>query len=775
MNEGGSQLCHLTRREIPLRDNVLKVVYSKKWFSAAQRFYVVDLYSTMFGNEVNDDIEQKVFGPIDDNGSKSIRAYLKDDQSQWHHNFKNLFIYLDAQKLRTPKGLDWIRSRYPQLTQMQLMHEMQALRHLHCTLWAEGVRELVSAENSDVKFIISDHPVTVYNYACPPDSDFCKYPNDPDITLKGSQTIFPLDQNRCLILTNLEYAKNPKSVDPLEQRTNSSRMHFSMVNTINFINTRKLTADEVNHINYIIKSRSKEYIAAAKEEWLHPEDNITLGWEELRNTLLPRRNDLHLFGGEMFVKFEDGTVHYQDAFGRTTQPNKKLNKKTDESTLGRNDLCGCGSGRKYKVCCRNTPVDLRCSWSVLSIRERNIAFCNCIKDVLKLNKDKSWIDVRRDISDENIKTIYEFFSVLWPRDTDIYSLLPKADGVFRGLYSGLVDIRNIHLNALPVASFFDDFLIQNPIVNPNIVRPEFSPIKNPEIFKYQSLKDFLFFLDLEPFIDLGLINLIPNPVDFDIELMGAMMEIVTGRERKDEYVCNQDYQSSLGLILEGSLNSTAMMPRDVRVQFLIEELGYDILAAEAINNEFEKGAESNPLVLLQKTQGGSKGQFTHFNMVPNFEMGLLIAQVTGSILVTDSNSRWKQFMSAQHRNQGIANYPWADTVSSLTSIPTDTKFLNTFNKSQGHFALVRSVLKNVDQMVLNDSRDPGKLNSLAVQVNDITKRFAQNSDSLNLKRFRISNPEGGFYDANVQRLLASSSCLKYEQRVRSVYGIDLSQ
>lgn len=69
------------------------------------------------------------------------------------------FIYLDAQKLRTPKGLDWVKSKYPELIQIQLMTEMQALRTIHCTLWAEGVRELVSAEKSDVKYIkgISNH------------------------------------------------------------------------------------------------------------------------------------------------------------------------------------------------------------------------------------------------------------------------------------------------------------------------------------------------------------------------------------------------------------------------------------------------------------------------------------------------------------------------------------------------------------------------------------------------------------------------------------------
>jgi hypothetical protein len=98
------------------------------------------------------------------------------------------------------------------------MFEMQGVRMMHCTIWTEGVREIVSARDSDVKFIVSDHPVTIYNHAIPPDAKGNDYPNEPSIALKGSQTIFPLNRDFCLILTNLEYAQN-NSANPLEKRT----------------------------------------------------------------------------------------------------------------------------------------------------------------------------------------------------------------------------------------------------------------------------------------------------------------------------------------------------------------------------------------------------------------------------------------------------------------------------------------------------------------------------------------------------------------------------
>ncbi|HAS8622697.1 TPA: DUF4238 domain-containing protein [Vibrio vulnificus] len=775
MDERDNQLCHLMRRHIDLKNGETKTVYSKKWQTSAQRFYKKDLYSTFLGTEVNDEIEQKLFGPIDDNGSIAIRAFLTDDQSQWHQNFQNLFIYLDAQKLRTPKGLDWIQSKYPELTQLQLMMEMQSLRSMHCTFWAEGVRELVSAENSDVKFIVSDHPVTIYNYACSPDSELCGYPSDPDISLKGSQTIFPLDKNRCLILTNLEYAQDPDNANPLQQRTNATRIRQSMVNTIEFINSRKLTSDEVSKINYVIKSRAQSSVAAGKEEWLYPENDLTCDWADIRHVLLPPSGELHRYGGEMFAKFEDGSVHYQDAFGRITPPNDYLNKNIDEAQIGRNSLCGCGSGRKYKNCCRNVPVDLRATWDVASIRERNLAFCNCIRNVLGLDSGKTWLDVRRELSDDQISKIYGFYSSLWPRETDIYSLLPKPDGKFRGLYTGPLDVRVIGAHALPLASAFDEFLIETPVTNPNNIRPEFSPTESPSKYKYQALKDFLFMLEIEPFIGLGLVNLIPNPSEFDLSLMRAMMGMARDRARPDEIICEQDRRLYLRLSTEDLLNSIAMMPRGAKIQLLMHQFGLtEEMATESIS-ELELHAEASPLMMLQQMNAGEGGQFMQFRMGPNYEMALFVAQVTGSVIITDSNSRWRELVSAQHREQGIINYPWNDALSQLSSIPIDYQFLETLQKSQRHFAIARNLIQTADRMVLGDDRDVAKLTRLAGQARELVDQLGQVNDQLVTSSFKVLSPEGGFYDTNVQRLLAQSRCLRYDNRVRSIYGIGLPE
>src|SRR3954463_4953499 len=107
-----------------------RTVTEKEKFDAptSRAFRERDLYSTFFGTSVNDEIERRLFGAIDSKGSVAVRAFTGDDVSEWHGHFQTLFEYIDIQKIRTPKGLDWLRAQYPTLTQNELMLEMQGIR-----------------------------------------------------------------------------------------------------------------------------------------------------------------------------------------------------------------------------------------------------------------------------------------------------------------------------------------------------------------------------------------------------------------------------------------------------------------------------------------------------------------------------------------------------------------------------------------------------------------------------------------------------------------------
>jgi len=137
------QVLNLDPPRIDLPNGGSKVLRSVHLNRApANCFVEEDLYTTRFGGVINDEVERYLFGPIDRLGAAAVRAFATGDQVGIHESFQDFFSYLDAQKMRTPKGLDWIKSKYRQLTQVDLMIEMQALRQMHCTMWVEAVREI---------------------------------------------------------------------------------------------------------------------------------------------------------------------------------------------------------------------------------------------------------------------------------------------------------------------------------------------------------------------------------------------------------------------------------------------------------------------------------------------------------------------------------------------------------------------------------------------------------------------------------------------------------
>ena len=785
LSNGGEKLHYLNMSpdEIHLPDGRIK--HHRDLFESypSQCFYQTDLYSTFFGAHVNDEIEQKLFGEIDNRGSNAIQAFLGDDISAWLENFENFFIYLDAQKFRTPKGLEWISARYPSLDQNALMMEMQGVRAINCTLWSEGVREIVSAREAGVKFILTDHPVTIYNHACPPDHPLCAYPNDPSITMKASQTLFPLDQDQCLILTNLEYAQEPDLADPLEKRTHARQVRQSLVRTDKFIKTRRLSDAEVIAINHVLKFRAKRFIAAGNRDWLWPEKSVEGTWQDIKQVLLPPKDELWSFDGETFIGYKDGSVDYQDAYGRKTKSADFLNKDFKESDLGVNDPCGCGSGKKYKKCCKDKPKSKRTSWKVLSIRERNLGFFRAVNAILGLDAGKDWNDVRRELDEDKVKRIHELYGYTWPLDTDLFELLPKPDGNTRALYAGILDPRTTPFIVSNACLYFGDVMVQNPFINPNQVNPKFSPVENPHTYLIQTLKNLLFFFQLFPLIESGRVNLFPDPSSVDPILQREVMELAQLRskglrrfEHDAEMMKNlqeQDFQQTLCMLPKASQESMARRadpnaPEEY-VQYYLKHL--------------EQMREENPLVLLRDgvfDGGEGGGQLTPLQMAPNFELMLLIAQATGAIVVTDSHHRWGELQDACHREAGIllSRAPKVTDHVSETSLPVCEDLLGADamladGKLQEHRKWIEMLN---DGLSAADAPLPeGKLiHEFDRVTGDVERQFGDNASADLAGRFQYLAPAGGIYHNNVRRLMVRNGIDDRPDRISLAVRMDIA-
>jgi hypothetical protein len=92
------------------------------------------------------------------------------------------------------------------------------------------------------------------------------------------------------------------------------------------------------------------------------------------------------------------------------------------------------------------------------------------------------------MTDKQISTIYTLYEGLWPRETDILSLLPKPDGSARAVYTGSLHPTAIVDYALGASAYFGELLIQSPFLHAGTMNDKFIPVKNPGSYRGEILK-----------------------------------------------------------------------------------------------------------------------------------------------------------------------------------------------------------------------------------------------------------------------------------------------
>ncbi|RBP45860.1 uncharacterized protein DUF4238 [Roseimicrobium gellanilyticum] len=282
-------------------------------------FFERDLYTMNLGPFRSTDIEENFFGEIDDKGRDAVHAlegYAPGFKGQ-AIAFSDLLLYLSTQKLRTPRGLGWLRDQVDVHDRTLLLLEMMELRQMFCATWAECIWQIADAHGSPTKFILSDHPVVAYNRECRPLSPHCRGCNEPDIRMNGTHTIFPLSSEKVLILTNTSWARNPYQ-SATRFRPNPTYFRNTIIKVMGIQVERHMDEQEVREINYIIKRRAKRYIASSREEWLYPEAHISVAeWTRFGGGYLcmpdPRSMD---FDSGIYIGYKDGRSDAFDLYGR---------------------------------------------------------------------------------------------------------------------------------------------------------------------------------------------------------------------------------------------------------------------------------------------------------------------------------------------------------------------------------------------------------------------------------------------------------------------------
>lgn len=264
-------------------------------------FYEDDLYTLKLGPQSTDALESLFFGAIDNFGRRAVEHFAKfrGIEDETIPAVRALTPYMGAQRFRTPRALDLIKKRTGSGDHNAALVTLQRMFESHQTMWTEGVWEITRARTSPTKFIVTDDPVTFYcKHAF---TSEWKYPNEISLSQLGTRTIYPLSLDSCLIITHLQFVRNPGAI-PTMFRDNARSFDTTMKHLGEIQFGRELDEDEVLRINYILKKRAKRYIAASEEGWLYPEGRVsTREWGKLDDDwfLLPNLWRVHFTTGIM--------------------------------------------------------------------------------------------------------------------------------------------------------------------------------------------------------------------------------------------------------------------------------------------------------------------------------------------------------------------------------------------------------------------------------------------------------------------------------------------
>jgi hypothetical protein len=238
---------------------------------ATSQCFERDFFYTSNYYKEKDYLEKKFFEPIDASGAKALKYMLSNDKYILPDGDvgMNLLKYISAQKFRTPKGLELIKESFSEdISRENLMEILQQVHENMTITLAESIIEILDASKCETKFIVSDAPVVEWN----------RYTSQPDIDkylLKGTQVIFPISKNFCLISTPRELAnKKLAKKDFLKARINARKYGSTIFDIRKLQNLRDINNDEVFAINKLIKDHALRYIAGGKQDYLFPPNNL---------------------------------------------------------------------------------------------------------------------------------------------------------------------------------------------------------------------------------------------------------------------------------------------------------------------------------------------------------------------------------------------------------------------------------------------------------------------------------------------------------------------
>lgn len=342
---------------------------------------------------------------------------------------------------------------------------------------------------------------------------------------------------------------------------------------------------------------------------------------------------------------------------------------------GRNEPCPCGSGRKYKKCHLeiDRQVERASRGERMTTREKNLLLVTEAADIFGFTRGVTWDDLRKNLSADQVRKLYEVVGSLWPPGVDVTEYLPEPGSHLRALYLGDIHPQKLARNVTRFGLYADEILVIDPLRSPWAFSEEFSPILHPEIWKADTLKIAYFLGFMAPWVAAGLAQIIPSPADYDGAIREATWQAAERRMKGPEMAeILADTSDVQDWGLEEWERTLAGMPREALEASVRERMPH--MSADEIEGMLaymERRRKEDPLLLDQPPT--EEGQVLVSRSGANLELALYVAHLTGAFPYTNLRGRRRELQLVRDQLPETAE-PWTPLSQAFDSL--DFEFLN---------------------------------------------------------------------------------------------------
>lgn len=331
---------------------------------------------------------------------------------------------------------------------------------------------------------------------------------------------------------------------------------------------------------------------------------------------------------------------------------------------------------------------------------QNDHFFDFLNQTFELKKCRTWEELSKKITIPKVKLTYKTFAKLFPRKFNYISELENLKSSFSSIHYGTLKANRIIDEVVRFSLYSDKIIVFHPLQNPSVTNHILDPRKNPHKWLPDFLDALYFYVVIQKWVKSGIVKLIINPTEYDLDLRGKLEKKTRDRVEKTDHDKFFDY--SKDSMLNDLAEQFAIFSNNKDKNTIIQEL-MRIQQPTFTLEEAEKFAEkiitaiprSNPIFNnIDRNIIGNRGMITPTKSGGSIESMLLISEITGGNIYTPSEITWYQM-----KEIGVNDF-WLKTNKLYSQVPLN--FLNSVDTSfalklreDGRLEGVRQELKKI--------------------------------------------------------------------------------